>query len=256
MKRKHTDILVIVIIGVLFVASVYIFPLIKEWMYTVSHNTNLLQVSDYGFDLRKLTLEHIEMSVIAVIGTILIGLPLGVFATTKIGKQFEPLIVKLTSISKALPAIGVLAVLIPLLGYGIKSAAVALLFCGVMPIIFNTISGLENVPDYLVEVGEAMGMKNSQVFFKIKLPLSFPVLMAGIRASSIIVIGCATLAAMAGAGGLGTLVYAAGVRGFDPIMLLQGALPICLFALFVDRLLGYLENRLKEKYAVINPSDV
>ena len=93
-------------------------------------------------------------------------------------------------------------------------------------------------------------MSKRKVFFKIKLPLAFPVLMAGIRASAIIVIGCATLAAMAGAGGLGTLIYAAGVRGFDPIMLLQGALPVCLFALFVDRLFGYLENRLKEKFAI------
>ncbi len=252
MKRRFMDILGIIIIGVLFLASVYVLPLIKEWLYTVTSNQNLLQVSDYGFSLKKLTVDHVKMSALACIGTIVIGLPIGVFATVGIGRQFKPLIEKITALSNALPSLGVLAILIPILGYGMLPAAVALLFCGVMPIIFNTIAGLENVPDYMIEIGKGLGMTKLRIFFVIKLPLAFPVLMAGIRSSAIIVIGCATLASMAGAGGLGTLIYAAGVRGFDPIMLLQGALPVCLFALFVDALFGYLENRLKEKYAVQN----
>ena len=250
MRNKLRDIIGIVIIAMLFVASVVVLPMIKDWLYTITSNENLLQVSDYGFSLSKLTIEHVEMSIIAVLGTILIGLPIGIFASVGVGKQFKHLIERITALANALPSLGVLAILIPIFGYGMESAAIALLFCGVMPIIFNTITGLENVPSYITELGEGLGMSKRKVFFKIKLPLAFPVLMAGIRASAIIVIGCATLAAMAGAGGLGTLIYAAGVRGFDPIMLLQGALPVCLFALFVDRLFGYLENRLKEKFAI------
>ena len=250
MKKKYVEIIGIAIIGILFLASVYVLPLIKEWLYTVTSNKNLLQVSDYGFSLYKLTLEHVQMSVVACIGTIVIGLPIGVFATVGIGRQFKPLIERITALSNALPSLGVLAIVIPILGYGMESAGVALVFCGVMPVIFNTITGLENVPENIVEIGEGLGMSKARLFFKIKLPMAVPVLMAGIRSSAIIVISCATLAANAGAGGLGTLIYAAGVRGFDPIMLLQGALPVCLFALFVDRLFAYVENRLKEKYAI------
>lgn len=250
MKSKTSDIVGIIIIGLLFLASVVVLPLIKDWLYTVTSNKHLLQVSDYGFNLVKLTIEHVEMSVLASIATIIVGFAIGVFASVGIGKQFKHLIERVTALANALPALGVLAILIPILGYGMKSAAVALLFCGVMPIIFNTITGLGSVPQYMIELGEGLGMSKVRVFFNIKLPLACPVIMAGVRSSAIIIIGCATLAAMAGAGGLGTLIYAAGVRGFDPIMLLQGALPVCLFALFVDRIFAYCENRLKEKFAI------
>jgi osmoprotectant transport system permease protein len=247
--KRHSGLTSIIIVGVSLLLVVFCFPIIESPLYEIMDKTNMQKINDYELSLPLLTWQHLKMSFSACLFSILIGLALGVFASVGSGRQFRPVIEKLVMLSNALPAIGLLAIFIPIFGFGVWAGVIPLLFCGTMPIVFNTMTGLDNVPNDLVEVGEGLGMTKLQVFLKIKIAMSFPILVAGLRASAIIIIGLATLTAISGAGGLGVPIFESGIRGFDPVMLIKGTLPVCLLALFVDRLFGYWEERLKIRFS-------
>ena len=93
-----------------------------------------------------------------------------------------------------------------------------------------------------------MGMSSSQLFWKVKVPMAFPVLLSGIRTATIIIIGSATLTAISGAGGLGIPIFNSGIRGFDPVMLLEGVIPVSLMALLMDRFYCCMEALAQKRF--------
>jgi osmoprotectant transport system permease protein len=189
------------------------------------------------------TLRHVEVSLIAVLLSVLIAVPLGILITRY--KKVAHLVVNSANVGQTIPSLAILGMVIPILGIGLKPAVFALVLRGILPIINNTYSGIENVDRSVIEAGRGLGMRSREILTLVELPLSFPVIMAGIRTATVLSISVATLAALIGAGGLGDLIFQ-GIVMADRNLLLAGSIPTALLAIGADLLLGALEKRLKK----------
>lgn len=188
-------------------------------------------------------IEHIWMVLISSLIAVTIGTFLGVFVTTKHGHEFKELLLKTVSLGQAFPSPALLALAVPILGYGIKGALIALVVYALMPIIYNVVIGIEEVPKDIVDAAKGMGMTEAEIYMKVKIPLALNVILGGIRTALVINISATTLAAAVGAGGLGVLVVN-GVRTFDMVLILEGAIPVTLLAIIVELLLKELQKKL------------
>jgi len=153
----------------------------------------------------------------------------------------------IASIFQTIPSLALFGFLIPIPfigGIGTRTAIVALVLYALLPILRNTYVGLTNIDPSILQAAEAMGMTDSQILLRVRLPLALSVILAGIRTATIITIGVATIAAAIGAGGLGTFIFR-GVAMVSDAVILAGAIPAALLAIFADLLLGQLERRLK-----------
>lgn len=153
----------------------------------------------------------------------------------------------LLDIGQAFPSPALLALTVPLLGYGIEGALIALVVYALMPITYNVVVGIEEVPKDIVDAAKGMGMTEMEIYIKIKIPLALNVMLGGIRTALVINISATTLAAAVGAGGLGVLVVN-GVRTFDMALILQGAIPVTMLAIIVELLLKELQEKLIWEY--------
>jgi len=191
--------------------------------------------------LLELVGEHLWMVIVSSGLATVIGISIGVLVTRPLGRQYLPLVSNLSSLGQTFPPVAVLALAVPLLGFGFKPTVAALLLYGLLPIVRNTITGIENIPSEVREAAYGMGMSSWQVLFKIELPLALKVIMSGIRISVVINIGTATVGATIGAGGLGSPITA-GLVSENPAFVLEGAIPAALLAFSVDAFLGNLEK--------------
>jgi osmoprotectant transport system permease protein len=188
----------------------------------------------------RATLEHLELTALAVALAALIGVPLGAYL---IRERFlaGPVLAVVGAI-QTVPSLALLGLLIPVLGIGEKPALLALFLYALLPIVRNTYAGLGSVEPAALEAARGMGMTPLQVLRKVRLPLAFPVVMGGIRTSTVINVGVATLAALIGAGGLGEFIFR-GIAMVDTKTVLMGALPAAVLALVLDALLALVERR-------------
>ena len=175
-------------------------------------------------------IEHIWMVLLSSIIAVTLGIILGVFVTTKYGHELKEILLKSVSLGQAFPSPALLALTVPILGYGIKGALIALVVYALMPIVYNVVIGIEEVPKDIVDAAKGMGMTETEIYIKVKIPLALNVILGGIRTALVINISAATLAAAVGAGGLGVLVVN-GVRTFDMVLILEGAIPVTLLAI-------------------------
>ncbi len=177
---------------------------------------------------------------------ILLGLGAGIFVTRPVGAEFRSLVETIVTIGQTFPPVAVLAVAVPVIGFGFDPAFIALLLYGLLPVVDTTIAGLGGVPAPLREAARGMGMGEGAILLKLDLPLAAPVVIAGIRTSVIINIGTATVASTVGARTLG-LPIIIGLNGGNIAYILQGAVPVALLAIVVDlafgRLLAMLQRR-------------
>jgi osmoprotectant transport system permease protein len=153
----------------------------------------------------------------------------------------------IASVFQTIPSLALFGFLIPIPfigGIGRQTAIVALVLYALLPILRNTYVGLTGIDPAILEAAEAMGMTTTQILLRVRLPLALSVILAGIRTATVITIGVATIAAAIGAGGLGTFIFR-GVAMVSDSVILAGAIPAALMALFADLLLGLLERRLK-----------
>jgi len=195
-------------------------------------------------EIALLTLEHIELTAMAVGLAIIIGVPLAILLTRY--KKLSAMVLGIASIIQTIPSLALLGFMVPLFGIGTKPAIVALFLYALLPIVRNTFTGVEGVEPTLIEAGIGMGMTNFQLLYMVELPLALPVIMAGIRTSTVINVGITTLCALIGAGGLGQLIFR-GISMVNANMILAGAVPAALLALFLDFLLGQMEKLLSQK---------
>jgi len=189
--------------------------------------------------LLRQTGEHIALSLAAVALAILVAVPLGIFLTRQ-ERLAEP-IMAAVGLLQTLPSIALLAFMIPLLGIGRTPALVALFLYALLPIMRNTYTGIREVPAAMRESGRGMGMTSLQLLTMVELPMSFRVILSGIRTSTVMIIGWATLAAFVGGGGLGDTILT-GFAMFSTPHILAGGIPVTLLALLTDFLLGRLER--------------
>lgn len=198
--------------------------------------------------------QHVQIVLAALLPALAIGLPLGVAAAHSkalAGPLFAALNVVQTVPSIALFALlmaplGALAVALPgwgLQGIGLVPAAIALTLYALLPIVHGTASGLAQVPASAMEAATGMGMTRRQVFWRVRVPLALPVLLSGVRVTTVQLIGLAVVAALIGAGGFGALVFQ-GLASSALDLVLLGVLPVVALAMLVDAALGWLASAL------------
>ncbi len=182
---------------------------------------------------------HIELTGITVFFTILIGVPLGVFAAAapRIGLG----IMKIVGTLQTVPSIALLALMIPLFGIGAFPAIVALVLYGLLPVVANTRAGLRQIPADVLDAAHGIGLSERQVLGWVQIPIALPFILAGVRTSAVIAVGTATIAALIGAGGLGDFILT-GLTLNNPRLLLLGAVPAALLAIVVDELVYRIER--------------
>jgi osmoprotectant transport system permease protein len=197
-----------------------------------------------GDQVLEALLRHMQITLIAVGLAVLIGVPVGIIITKH--KKIAGGVLGVANIFQTLPSLALFGLIIPILGIGITPSIFVLFLYALLPIIKNTYIGIESVDPASIEAGRGMGMKKSQILTMVEIPLALPVIMGGIRISTVINIGTATIAALIGAGGLGDFIFR-GISMNNNNMILTGAIPTALLAILVDYILGKVELALTPK---------
>lgn len=191
--------------------------------------------------------EHIQLTVVSTVFVIAIAIPLGVLFTRPFSRSFRPGLLAVVNIGQALPTIGLLALLaVAFLFIGFGAAIVGLVAYTVLPVLRNTMVGLQQVDENILEAGRGMGISKFQVLRRIELPLAVPIILAGVRTALVINVGTATLAAYINAGGLGRVIVA-GLSTNRITVQITGAVLTAVLALLIDYLAGIAEEVLRPK---------
>jgi len=184
--------------------------------------------------------QHLELVALSSLLAIAFGVSLGVWVTRSSGRSFLFLANDFTSFGQTFPPVAVLALAVPVLGFGFWPTIVALFLYGLLPIVRNTIAGLNAVPDGVLDAARGMGMSRLRMLGLIELPLAARFIIAGIRVSVIINIGTAMIGAVIGAGGLGTPIIGGLVQN-NLAFVLEGAIPAALMAVLADQIMANFE---------------
>ncbi len=190
------------------------------------------------------TLVGAHLALVAAASAIatVVGLAAGIYVTRPQGRAFRRMVETLSAMGQTFPPVAVLALTVPVIGFGFWPALVALSLYGVLPISQNTIAGLESVPPAAREAAEGLGMRPGQRLAQVELPLAAPIVIAGIRTSVTINIGTAAIASTVGAVSLGSPIII-GLNGGNTAYVLQGALLVAGLAIVVDLAFGVLAVR-------------
>jgi osmoprotectant transport system permease protein len=200
--------------------------------------------------LETLVLQHMLLVALSSCLTILVAIPLGIFVTRSFGRPFLPITNDLTALGQTFPPVAVLALAVPLMGFGLKPTVLALFLYGLMPVVRNTIAGLEAIPREIREAARGMGMTGPQILFRVELPLAARVIMAGVRISVVINVGTAMVGAVIGAGGLGSPIIA-GLIQDNLAFVIEGAVPAAMLALLLDQILASVESVTPARHSLV-----
>lgn len=192
-------------------------------------------------------LEHIRISLTAVVCAGVLGILTGVFISRH--KKAAGIALGVINVVYTVPSISLLGFLIPFTGIGDKTAVIALTVYGLLPIVRNTYTGLVNVDAGILEVAEGLGADGKQILFGIRFPLAIPVIISGFRNMVVMIIAMGGIASFIGAGGLGTAIYR-GITTYNMALTAAGSLLIALLALLSDWLLSRAEKAVNRRYGI------
>ncbi len=195
-------------------------------------------------DLIGLTLDHIQMVAAGLILALLVGIPLGVLASRS--RRLAPVILTVANIIQVIPSLALLAMLMIVFGLGFRTVVIGLFLYSLLPVIRNTYVGLTQVNPAVTEAGRGVGMSPLQLLWMVRLPLSLPFILTGIRVAAVIAIGVATIAPLVGGNGLGREVYS-GITMDNPARIYAGAIPAAALAILADLLFARLQRRTQVK---------
>ena len=190
-------------------------------------------------EISNLLVQHIQLTVFSILLAVVIAIPLSILIV-RYRKLAGP-VIGFTNIVQSIPSLALLGFLIPVVGIGSTPAIIMVVMYSLLPIVKSTYTGLTNISPSLIEASDGMGLTQTQVLLKVRFPLAMPIIMSGVRVSSVTAVGLMTIAAFIGAGGLGYLVFS-GVSTVNNNMILAGAIPACLLAIVLDFILGKVEN--------------
>jgi len=190
--------------------------------------------------------EHMALAFTSTILVILIAVPLGIILTRPGARAVMPPVITLANMGQAVPSIGVLVLLALVWDIGFWPAIVALVAYAILPVLRNTMVGLQQVDTSVIEAGRGMGMTKGAVLREIELPLAVPVILAGVRTALVINVGTATLATFVNAGGLGDIING-GLVANKQTVIVVGSVLTAAVAMFIDHLGGIAESRLSPK---------
>jgi osmoprotectant transport system permease protein len=182
----------------------------------------------------ELTAWHVALVAAATAAAVVLGGAAGIFVTREAGRRARPLVLVVAAIGQTFPPVAVLALMVPILGYGGGPTMVALFAYALLPIIANTVAGLEGVDRHVREAADGMGFTPMARLVRVELPLALPVILAGIRSATIINVGTATIGSTVGALTLGSPIIE-GLSGSNTAYVVQGAVLSGLLAVLIDR---------------------
>ena len=200
----------------------------------------------------RLTLQHLRLVAVSLLGAMLIAIPLGILAARQ--PQLGQMVLGAAGILQTIPSLALLIFMVPLLGLGAQPAIAALFLYSLLPIIRNTHAGLHDVPLQIRESAEALGLTALARLRLIQLPLAARAILAGIKTAAVINVGTATLGGFIAAGGYGELIFA-GIRKDDMALTLQGAIPAAVLALLVQGLFELAERAVVPKGLRLKPAE-
>lgn len=192
------------------------------------------------------TVTHLELTAVVTALILLLAIPLGVLLTRKGARRFAGAVLTVANIGQALPSLGLIVLLaVAFVSLGVNQIAViAFVAYGILPVLRNTIAGLEHVDRSVIEAAQGMGMSRTAVLWRIELPLAVPVMLAGIRTALVITVGTVALATFIGAGGLGDVI-SNGIGSSRNLVLVTGSVLVASLALLVDWAAGIAEDALR-----------
>lgn len=201
------------------------------------------QVLDYfqnhSTDWLLLIRDHALLSLLSLALAMLVGLPAGLLCA-RVRRAQGP-VMALFQVLRIVPSLAVLLLLIPVMGTGMRPAVAALTILAIPPILMNTMTGLSQVPSFMIETAAGCGMTSGQVWRKVKIPLALPMILTGIKTAFIEIIASATLAAKIGAGGLGEIIFT-GLGLYRMDLLVIGGLTVALLSTFAGLSLDALDH--------------
>lgn len=195
-----------------------------------------------------LTLQHLQISLIAIVAAMIIGLALGICISRY--HRSSGIVLGLTNLIYTIPSIALFGFLIPFSGIGNTTAIIALTVYALLPMVRNTYTGITGIDREIIEAARGMGSTPLQILYRVQLPLAFPVILSGLRNMVVMTIALAGIAAFIGAGGLGVAIYR-GITTNNATLTVAGSLLIALLALLTDWGIGCYEKHFKKKRKLI-----
>ncbi len=218
-----------------FFGHLPLWDIFLSWLFPNSPRILYPQGSVIG-----LTADHLELVLLSSVITVTTGLALGILVTREQFREFLPLVSDFVNAGQTLPTLAIVAIMVPIIGLGFWPAIVALILYGLLPVVRNTIAGLEAVNAFMIDSARGMGMTAGQILWQIELPNASSIILAGIRTSVVINIGTAALGAYAGSSGLGRPIAGGLSQNIVPYVI-YGALPAAMLAILVDYVLERVE---------------
>lgn len=211
-----------------------------------ANNFQQASALDWSTKLWPQTVEVLTIAFWSTVLVMLIAIPLGIALTRNSMRRFAPAVLAVANSGQALPAYGLLIIFLVIFGQGTNTAIYALVLYALLPVLRNTIVGIDGVDRSTIEAGRGMGMTKTQALLRIELPLAVPIIIAGVRTAVIINIGMATLAFLIGGGGLGITINSGLKLQQDPVLIVGAGL-VALVALLFDWLGAVAERYLKPR---------
>jgi len=241
MKRRLEGIrpwIPVALLTVMFLLWIFRFDLFESLLLPIVQKKKIFTERE---SLAVLAGQHLALVLTTSIPAFVTAFMLAMTMSRTASASARSFFLHVSSLGETIPTVALMALLVPTLGYGFAPVAAALFLYGLLPVFRNTLSGVDAVPCTVVEAAQGCGMTESQILWKIRLPWAMPLIIQGIRISLVINIAAATVGAVAGAGGLGSLILS-GIKSFDSLLILKGSVPVALLALCADSALRVFEQ--------------
>jgi osmoprotectant transport system permease protein len=233
--------------GWLVTPAVLLAVLLGLWLYVASSELDSIEERRVNLPfIARAAVEHITLTVVSTLLVLLIAVPIGILLTRPFARRLTGPAVAVFNVGQAVPSIGVLVLLAIVWGIGFWPAVVALVAYSALPVLRNTMIGLQQVDEAVIEAGRGMGMSRSGVLRRIELPLAVPVILTGLRTALVVNVGSATLAALVDAGGFGGIIITGLVQN-RTLVTIVGSVLTAVLALLIDYLGRVAEEVLRPK---------
>lgn len=203
----------------------------------------LLYYTQNGTYVFEQFIRHFLISIYGVLFASIVAIPLG-FLIARKGK-LSNLFISIANVMQTIPSLAMLAILMFAIGTGPNTVVLSVFLYSILPILKNTVAGINSVSPAIVDAAKGMGMTKSQIRRKIEFPLSVSIIMGGIRNALVVAIGVTAVGTFIGAGGLGDIITRGITVANGSPIIIAGAIPTALMAVIADLLLAALENKLK-----------
>jgi osmoprotectant transport system permease protein len=226
-------------------ALAVVLVLLYLWIHNMTLDSIEKRTINFPY-IRDRVFEHLKLTGYSTVLVILIAIPLGILLSRPRAKWFGFLVLGVSNLGQAIPSVGLFVLLTIKYGIGVKIALIGLVAYTVLPVLRNTMVGIQQVDPALVEAARGMGMTRLQVLRSVELPLAVPVILAGLRTALVLTVGTATLATFVNAGGLGSMIINGIQLSRNPV-LVTGSVLTCCIAFLVDWLGNVAEDLLRPR---------